>query len=173
MYKPNGIRIKMHNDVLRLRKQGLSYKEIINEIEKSYGDKLSKSTVSYWCRGVHSPYNVRRIPSIEFLKPSPELAYIIGTVIGDGFLKIVKKKRKGYNEVYIELETRDLDFAEEFGRCLGVVLNRQPPKPRYRRTRNTYVVSVKDKTLFELLRGRELEKLRLFIEYNEECKKCF
>jgi hypothetical protein len=46
---------------------------------------MSKSSVSYWLNGIHNPYNGRYIPSIEFLEPSEELAYVIGAKVGDGY----------------------------------------------------------------------------------------
>lgn len=47
------------------------------------------------------------------LDPSPELSYVIGAVLGDGNLS---KQR------LIRLRVTDRDFAEEFARCLRVVL---------------------------------------------------
>ncbi|MCS7125913.1 MAG: hypothetical protein NZ929_03275, partial [Aigarchaeota archaeon] len=159
-------------EVQRLREQGFSYRQIINEVERRYGERLSRSTISFWVRRLHSPYNGRRIPSIEFLKPSRELAYVVGVVMGDGATKI-EKKRKGYNEVSIELEVKDLEFAEEFSRCLGLVLGRPPPKPIYMESRRMYLVSVRDQTLFELLHGKSLEKIKPFIEHCDECRAAF
>jgi hypothetical protein len=64
-----------------------------------YGVRLSKSHISYWMRGIHNPYNGRYIPSIEFLRPSEELAYVIGVKIGDGYTSRKKRVVKGYNRV--------------------------------------------------------------------------
>ncbi|MEM4180523.1 MAG: hypothetical protein QXW50_02400 [Nitrososphaerota archaeon] len=75
---------------------GHSYKKIIREIEKIYGVRLRKSQVSEWLRGIHSPFNGCRIPSMDFLEKSPELTYIMGVVSGDGW---VVRKRKGSIEV--------------------------------------------------------------------------
>ncbi|MCS7126322.1 MAG: hypothetical protein NZ929_05375, partial [Aigarchaeota archaeon] len=171
-YRPIELRIRLYEEVQKLRKQGLSYHQIINEVERRYGERLSRSMISYWVRRLHSPYNGRRIPSIEFLKPSKELAYIIGTVLGDGYVT-KNKKKKGYNEVYIELRVKDLEFAEEFSRCLGLVLGRPPPKPRNIESRRRHRVSVKDKTLFELLHDKDLEKIRPFVEHCDECRSAF
>lgn len=173
-YRPRGFRVRLYDEVLRLREQGLSYNKIINEIEKMHGERLSTATISEWLRGIHSPYNGRRFPSIEFLKPSPELSYVIGTVLGDGTVVISEKRRKGYNESFIELAVKDLEFAEEFSRCLEVVLNRKL-QPRYNKSHYRYVVRIRDKTLFELLHGwqNSLEKIKPYIEYSEECKAKF
>jgi hypothetical protein len=82
---PRELRIKLYDEVNRLRVNGLTYNKIIEEIQRRYGVRLSKSHISYWMRGIHNPYNGRYIPSIEFLRPSEELAYVIGVKIGDGY----------------------------------------------------------------------------------------
>jgi hypothetical protein len=56
---------------------------------------------------MYSPYNGRRIPSLELLKPSEELAYVIGVVLGDGYPKMKRRVIKGYNYVWIGLKARD------------------------------------------------------------------
>ena len=84
-YLPRELRIKLYNDVVALRRGGLTYRAIIGEVWRRYGARISKSHISYWLRGVHSPYNGRLIPSLELLKPSEELAYVIGVKVGDGY----------------------------------------------------------------------------------------
>jgi hypothetical protein len=81
------------------------------------GVRLSKSHISYWTRGVRSPYNykIRYISSVELLRPSEELAYVIGVKLGDGYTN--------HNKVRIGLRVKDREFAIEFGRCLSKVLD--------------------------------------------------
>jgi intein-encoded DNA endonuclease-like protein len=98
-YLPRELRIKLYNDVVALRRGGLTYRGIIKEIYRRYGVRLSKSHISYLLRGVHSPYNGRLIPSLELLKPSEELAYVIGVKVGDGYTYRVRRVIKGYNDV--------------------------------------------------------------------------
>jgi intein-encoded DNA endonuclease-like protein len=80
-YLPRELRIKLYEEVKRLRRDGLRYSEIIEDIQRRYGVTLSKSHISYWTSGIHDPYNGRYIPSIEFLEPSEELAYVIGVKV--------------------------------------------------------------------------------------------
>ena len=173
-YLPREIRVKLFDEVVSLRKMGLTYRRIIDEVWGRYGIRLYKSHVSVWTRGIHSPYNGRYIPSIELLRPSEELAYIIGVKLGDGYA--IKRRRivKGYNNVRIGLEVRDREFAVEFARCLATVLRREQIKPIYRKPREKYVSEVKSKTLYELLKKPvELDRLKEYIEHCDKCISAF
>jgi intein-encoded DNA endonuclease-like protein len=173
-YLQRELRIKLFDEVNRLRRDGLTYKEIIEEIWRRHGVRLSKSNVSYWIRGIHNPYNGRYIPSIEFLEPSMELAYVIGAKLGDGYATRRRRIIKGYNDVTIGLKVKDRDFAEEFGLCLEKVLGRRPIKLRYRNDVGKYVVEVHSQTLFELLKKPvDLERLKKYIEHCERCTTAF
>lgn len=122
----NTARIKLYEEVRILRGQGLSYSRIIGLVRERYSIKLRKSAISEWVRGIHSPYNGSYIPSIEFLKPSEELAYIIGAVAGDGYVRRRQLPRKSYRDVITGLMVKDREFAEEFSTCIAVVLKREP-----------------------------------------------
>ncbi|GBC69721.1 hypothetical protein HRbin01_01424 [archaeon HR01] len=172
--RPRELRIRLYDEVLRLRRRGLSYRQIIDRIQSVHGVRLSKSHVSEWIRGIHSPYNGIYIPSIDYLKPSKELSYIIGVVAGDGYSKQRAKKYKGYNDVRIGLTVKDREFAEEFAGCLSKVLGRKPLKPSYSKHRGWFVVEVESKTLYQLLRKPlEMDRLRPFIEHCRGCMAAF
>ncbi|MEM3031717.1 MAG: hypothetical protein QXK39_02240, partial [Nitrososphaerota archaeon] len=79
-------------------------------IMKRYGVRLRESHISVWVRGLHSPYNGTRIPSINLLKPSKELAYIVGVVAGDGYVRRSQSLRRYYS-YYVGLEARDREFV--------------------------------------------------------------
>ncbi len=167
---PRELRIKLFNEVVSLRVNGLSYGQILREIRRRHGIRLYKSQVSEWTRRVHNPYNGRYIPSLELLRPSVELAYIIGVICGDGYATKKSRVIKGYNNVVIGLEAKDREFVEEFGRCLSAVLSRRPIRPRYRKSIRRYVVEVGSRTLYDLLRKPvRLDALR---GYTEHCKRC-
>jgi len=173
-YLPRELRIKLYNDVVALRRRGLTYRGIIGEVWRRYGARISKSSISEWLRGVHNPYNGRRIPSLELLKPSEELAYVIGVKVGDGYTYRRRRTIKGYNHVWIGLKAKDKEFVEEFARCLAKVLNRREIRPGYRRSSGRYVVEVKSKTLYELLRKPvDLDRLKKYIEHCEKCVAAF
>jgi intein-encoded DNA endonuclease-like protein len=173
-YLPRELRIKLYDDVVALRRGGLTYKEIIGEVWRRYGVRLSKSHISYWLRGVHSPYNGRLIPSLELLKPSEELAYVIGVKVGDGYTYRRRRTIKGYNPVWIGLKARDREFVEELGRCLAKILGRRQIRPRYVKSSGRYVVEAKSKTLYELLKKPvDLERLKKYIEHCDRCVAAF
>ncbi len=165
---PRELRIKLFDEVVGLRKRGLSYGEIIDEVYRRHGVKLSKSNISEWSRGIHSPYNGRYIPSIELLKPSEELAYIIGVKLGDGYVTKYGLRTK------IGLHVKDREFAEEFSRCLAKVLGRAPIKPKYRRSLKSYVVEARSKTLYQMLKKPvDMRKLKRYIEHCKDCMAAF
>ena len=173
-YLPRELRIRLFDEVNRLRRDGLTYLEVIEEIWRRYGVRLSKSHISYWMRGVHSPYNGRYIPSIEFLEPSEELAYVIGVKVGDGYVARRRRAVKSYNRVRIGLKVKDGEFAAEFGQCLAKVLGRRQIKPRYRSDVGKYVVEVYSQTLYELLKKPvDLDRLKKYIEHCERCLAAF
>ena len=172
-YLPLELRIKLYGDVVVLRRGGLTYRGIIEEVWRRYGVRISKSSISEWLRGVHSQYNGKRIPSLELLEPSEELAYVIDVVCGDGSVKMKRRIRKGYNELFICLEVKDKEFAEEFGRRAGMVLGREPYKPS-RKAKGIYYVEVGSKTLYELLKKPiDLNRIERFVEHRDECAAMF
>jgi len=164
-YRPLELRIKLFDEVRRLRGLGLSYREIINEIERIHGVMLYPSHISGWLRGIHDPYKQRRhIPTLDHLRPSEELAYIIGAVLGDGCVCLSQK----YHYL-VALKVKDLEFAEEFARCIAKVLGRNPPKPIPLKD-GKFVVVVVSKTLYELLKKPiNIDRIRRYIEHCIDC----
>jgi intein-encoded DNA endonuclease-like protein len=162
-YAPREIRVKAFHDVRKLRIRGLSITKIREEIYRKYGVWIGTRTISRWLHGVTSPYNGRRIPSLELLKPSEDLGYVIGVRLGDGN---AYENSAGY---IIRLQAKDKEFVEEFGRCLGNVLRRKPIRP-FKDARRTYAVVAASKTLYELLRKPvDLKRIKKYVEH---CKKC-
>jgi intein-encoded DNA endonuclease-like protein len=165
---PRELRIKMYNDVHKLRKRGLSYTKIREEIYRKYGVWINTSTISKWLRRVCTPYNGRRIPSLELLKPSEDLGYVIGVRLGDGYAR-----EEGYDCI-IGLQAKDKEFVEEFGRRLGNVLGREPIRPKFREGVGKYVAEADSKTLYELLKKPvDLKRIRKYIEHCPKCAAAF
>jgi len=160
---PIEIRIKAYNDVRKLRKRGLSHTKIREEIYRKYGIWIDTSTISRWIRGVCTPYNGRRIPSLEFLKPSEDLANVIGVILGDGYAY-----EASYGHI-IGLKAKDKEFIEDFGRRLGNVLGRKAIRPR-KDIAGRYIAEAASKTLYELLKKPvDLKRIKKYVEH---CPKC-
>jgi len=121
----------------------LEEKEIIKEVKRLYGVTLSKSIVAYWSRGMVKPRNSLKI-SLEDIKPSEELAYVIGSHIGDGNTAL---RRRTYHYT-ICLKCKDVDFALEYARCLRIV----QLKPQIRMYKGFFYVDGFSKALYELLK---------------------
>lgn len=162
--RPLELRIKLYDEVHRLRRQGLSYNRIIEEVEKEHGVRLSKSHVYEWLRGIYNPRNKVKI-TLEEIRPSEDLAWLIGVIVGDG-----STWNKNYNYVLI-LECKDLEFAMKFARCLEAVAE---CKTCFMIRNGYYRVCGYSKTLYNLLKKPlDLEKLKYYIEYNEETIRAF
>ncbi len=161
-YRPLELRMKLYDEVHSLRKLGLSYNQIIKMVQEKYNEKLSKSHISEWLRDVHNPYG-RELITFDDIKPSKELAFIIGDMAGDGYTHI----REDYHYI-IGLKSKDVEHVMEFARCLEVVTGSKPWIGKDRRN-GLYVVEGYSRTLCELLKKPlDIEKLRYYIEYNQE-----
>lgn len=111
------------------------------------------------------------MPSISFLEPSPDLAYIIGVVAGDGSACRIRMSRGG--EYRMKANAKDVEFIKKFARCLGSVLNRDPPKPRTVEEKLSEV-KVQSKSLYDLLRKPiDIDRIRRFVEHSEDCVRSF
>ncbi len=169
-YLPRELRIRLYEEALKMRKAGLGYKRIRKRIEELHGVKLSPAVIADWCSGAHSPYNGARIPTIDHLKPSPELAYVIGVVAGDGWA-VKTNARSG--EYRVGARAKDIEFIEEFARCLGKVLGREPPRPVPVED-GLLLVYVRSRALYQLLQKPiDIDRIRRFIEHCEDCKRSF
>jgi len=105
---------------------------------------------------------------LDDVKPSRELATIIGTRAGDGYTYIIEKEHK----YVVGLKCKDADYALEFARCLEVVTGSKPYIGKQKD--GLYVVEGYSKTLYELLKKPlDIKKLRYYIEYNVETMTCF
>jgi len=159
--RPLERRKELFGKVLNLRAGGLSYNEIIGRVGESEGIVLSKSQVSDWLNGVHRPDgSVRRFEPI----PSFELGYVTGVALGDGTTSVSSD-----HNYAIKLQVNDREFAEEFARCLGVVLGRPPPNVRWWEARHAWRTQVSSLLLLKFLR-QPVEALQETIERTRESK---
>jgi intein-encoded DNA endonuclease-like protein len=165
-YAPREIRIKAFHDVRKLRKRGLSLTKIRNKIHRKHGVWIGTETIRRWLRRISSPYNGRGIPSLELLKPSEDLGYVIGVRLGDGYT------RETSRNYIIGLGAKDKEFVEKFATCLTKVLGRRPI--RLWKIAGKYVAEASSKTLYELLRKPvDLKRIRRYVEHCPKCTAAF
>jgi intein-encoded DNA endonuclease-like protein len=72
----------------------------------------------------------------------PELGYVIGVMLGDGYLE--KRRTRTY---VLRLLAKDRDFCETFSRALASTVNREAQYPIYRHDEVLYVVYGSSKSL--------------------------
>lgn len=153
-------RIRAFEEALRLRKQGLTCKEIVDTIHRLQDIRINRATVGYWIRGIQHPLG--RVNNFE-AKPSPILAHIIGVKVGDGWL---------YNYGYdyeIGLNVNDYEFAARTGRNLAKLLGQEKPyQPRWDRWHHYWRVICYSILLYHLL-DQPWRKLKPYIE---QCRSC-
>jgi len=165
--RPLELRMKLYDEVHRLRNLGLSYSQIIKMIEGKYNEKLSRAHISYWIRDIYNPCGRESI-TFNDIKPSKELSFIIGDVAGDGYI-IIKKKTYKY---IIGLRCKDVEHAIEFARCLEVVTGSKPYIGKQKD--GLYIVEGYSRTLYELLKKPlDIDRLRYYIEYSVETMTAF
>ena len=133
----------------------------ITTISRKLG--IPKSTLHYWRHGIHKPATTRWTP-----KPSRELAYVIGVLLGDG--DIVGHSRYDYD---IELRVVDYEFAEEFSRNMAKLLNKKFKKPKWKKSDQRWKVYYRSKAFYMWFRSQSLETLKPYIEYSIETVKAF
>src|SRR5881296_3363232 len=153
--------MQLYGRVRELSGFGLSYRQIQEAVLRNRQVRLAKSTISVWVNGLHGPTG--RLNSFR-PNPTPELAYVIGVILGDGNLNI-----HGYNAELI-LAVTDHDFAEEFSRCLAKVLNRERPyKIRWSERKNRWVVQGSSTLLHKFL-NCEWRSFKKCIEHCDRCR---
>ncbi|HVC26556.1 MAG TPA: LAGLIDADG family homing endonuclease [Nitrososphaerales archaeon] len=162
--RPTMERDRLYHLVLDLRKQGLSYNQIIKQIEAEHGAKLCKSQLSDWISGGRRPFGYVRIFEAT---PRRELAYVVGVTLGDGSTS----SNRNHNHK-IKLRVIDEEFAEEFARCLGVLLRRNAPLVKWREKTRSWYTEVSSLLLQKFLR-QDLRQLIPTVSHCDDCKAGF
>ncbi len=162
--RPTAEREELYRLVLGLRREGLSYNQIIGRVEAERGVRLRKSHVSDWINGRHRPFGyVRAFDSA----PKAELAYVIGVYLGDA------STSNGRNHNHkIKLRVIDREFAQEFANCLAKLLRRDPPRVKWHERTHSWHTELSSLLLQSFLR-QELKELVPTISHCDECRAAF
>ncbi len=140
------LRVELYHFVKDLHKRGVGYRRIQRIVEEKYGIWLSRSNISYWVRGLHSPLN-EPYNKPDFSKP--EMAWVAGMCVGDGSIKVNKKGR------FLALKVKDRELVEEAARKLAVVMGREKPYAVGKLSDGRYYVHVQSRELVDHLLKRE------------------
>ncbi len=134
--------ISLYKHAITLRKERGWGKQ---RIAKALG--LSNDTVKGWIYRGYSTLN--KFNNFDS-KPSYELGYVIGSVLGDGNLYFDKTcgTRGGY---LIRLKVKDLDFINEFNKCVCIILNKKKPYAVAPQKKGLYIVKCSCKNMYEFL----------------------
>ena len=165
---PHDLRVELYRRVRELHKAGVSYRKIQKIVEEEYGVRLSRSNVSYWVRGIHSPLN-EPYNHLDMSKEG-DLAWIAGMYAGDGSIKTNRKGR------FLSLKVKDKELAEAAARRLAAVVGRDKPYAVNRLSDGRYYVQVQSRELVDHLSRRENilshldKKPREFIQAFFDCE---
>lgn len=145
--------------VKQLHADGLGYKRIIRTVKIEDQIQLSKGTLSYWFSN-----DVKIVGGQNHFHavPSPELAYLIGVVFGDGCLSFYKPKQ----EYAFVLDAKDKDFVENFADCTAKLLGKERPFYVSRGADGHYSTKAHSKRMYYFLKSfkEDFEKAKPFIE---------
>jgi len=163
-YLPFEFRVKLYSRVLELAKLSMSYQQIQTEMFDSTHIWLSKGSISGWVGGNHNPSNgANKFSAVA----SPELAYVIGVIAGDGNLSV-----HGYNYEML-LSVTDYDFAKEFSRCLAKILVKPSLyRIRWSEKRKRWIVQGSSILLHRFLNGG-WQRLKTYIDHCYRCRASF
>lgn len=161
----NGIRdfsreeqISLYKEAIRLRKDhGWGKRRISKEIG------VSENTVKGWLYHGYSTLN--RINSFEIMS-CYELGYVMGSVKGDGNLFFDKTKGR-YGGYMVSLHAKDIDFLNEFNRCICILLNKNKPYTLVSQSKGKIRVECSCKGLYDYLR-KPLDEHKAIIEASNE-----
>jgi DNA endonuclease len=150
--------------VIELSWDDFGYKKIIQKIAEDFSVKLGKGLLSYWFNNDVKLFGGQNKFEI---KPSKELAYVIGVIFGDGNLFHHKSK----SDYLIRLDAIDKDFVETFSSCVSKVLNKERnyvvmPTTRKSMDSIMYSTRARSKQLYYFLKElkADFEKVKPFAQ---------
>lgn len=115
---PADLRLELYQETMQLRAvRGWGYRRISRTLSEAHRTHVPRGTVQNWILGTHNPS--RRLHRYFEAIPSPELSYVIGIVLGDGYT--TEDQGRGI----VGLTNRDMDLLKHFLSCISRILHRQ------------------------------------------------
>ncbi len=162
---PLATRLKLFEEVIKLRRDSRSYREIRAEVTERYHISLVKSTLSNWVNGSASP---TRIGHAFVPRSTPELAYVIGVKMGDASLNL---KQKTY-QYRTRLQAVDREFVEAFNQSVAKSLGIPAHRLWKGKTSAEIHVEFGSYRLYQFL-WSPFQTFVPFIEHNKRCVSAF
>jgi len=112
---PADVRLSLYDETVRLREEnGWGYRRIARALNRSRGIHVPRGTVANWILGRHNP--ARRLHRAFTPDASPELAYVIGAVLGDGYTT------RDRGRAIVGFTNKDVDLLKHFQCALSEAL---------------------------------------------------
>ncbi len=162
---PLDSRLQIYNEAVRLKSESFTYSQIRSLIKGKYHQMVPKGTISGWLSGKNTP---RRAGHAIVLKPTPDLAYVIGAKAGDASLNV---KTAAY-QYRIRLKAMDPEFVEAFSRSVAAALGCRLHRLWHSKSTGEFYVEYGSYVLYQFLR-KPLNVLVPFIEHDVACVAAF
>lgn len=148
---------KWSQDEIEYLKKNYPHKDNLSLSGEMGRSEVALRTKAYRLR-ITNTYDWRT--NKPLLTPSPSLSYLIGVVFGDGSVNMMRRKtgRTNYN---IDLDVKDRDFIDTFNDALHDILGKYYSVNQYD---GRYQVRGQSKVLYFLLKDKNLDSLRKFID---------
>ncbi|MGA2971053.1 MAG: LAGLIDADG family homing endonuclease [Candidatus Bathyarchaeia archaeon] len=153
---PADFRLQLYQEAMQLRTaRGWGYRRIAKALSAAHAIDVPKGTVSNWLLGRHNPAG--RLHRYFEAIPSPELSYVIGAVLGDGYT--AEDRGNGI----VAFTNKDRGLLLYYLACLSSVLG-APSVGRIAMGRYGVSKAIINCRLLVILLRKPLPKLAPFIE---------
>lgn len=96
-------------------------------------------------------------------EPSPELSYVLGVLLGDGYC--AKDK---HNHYIVELKAKDREFLFAFSYAAARLFNKVPKKPYYYAKRDRYMVRYHSRNFHDWFKSLNLQDIEKNVQNFEQ-----
>lgn len=154
---PADVRLKLYAKTMQIRSErGWGYRRISRALSDEHGIHVPKGTVQNWILGIHNP--IMRLH--RYFEPiaSPELSYVIGIVLGDGYTTVDKGR------IIVGLTNKDKHLLRVFLRSVAKILKTPSAGRIVKGTQHGTLKATLGSTLLGLFLRKPLSELTPFIE---------
>jgi len=144
-------------------KKGLSQAEIAKKFN------ISQALVAHYFNKFNIPVRKEHLKWNPKLKPSKEMSWVLGVILGDG--SVYKERKHAYA---IKLVSKDPDFVERFNEVFCKLIGKRKSKVFYDKERKLFVIKVYSKKFYEWFKNKSVEEIvEIGLKYPKEFIKGF